>query len=163
ALGMSHANVYRHFASKAALRDAVVERWLQGVSGPLEAIGGADPPARLSAWLWGLIHAKRRKVLDDPGMFATYHVIAQAAHAVVDQHVAELRRQIAAIIRAGIADGSFGPRNPDLAAGAVLMATLPFHHPHFLQDKLVRPSDDEVEAAIRLLLAGLRAGATRPA
>jgi len=28
ALGMSHANVYRHFDSKAALRDAVVERWL---------------------------------------------------------------------------------------------------------------------------------------
>ena len=28
ALGVSHGSVYRHFASKAALRDAVAERWL---------------------------------------------------------------------------------------------------------------------------------------
>ena len=28
ALGVSHGNVYRHFPSNAALRDAVTERWL---------------------------------------------------------------------------------------------------------------------------------------
>ena len=28
ALGVSHGSVYRHFPSKAALRDAVTERWL---------------------------------------------------------------------------------------------------------------------------------------
>ncbi len=32
ALGMSHANVYRHFASKAELRDVVAERWLHSVT-----------------------------------------------------------------------------------------------------------------------------------
>ena len=38
ALDVSHGSVYRHFPSKAALRDAVTERWLARVSEPLEVI-----------------------------------------------------------------------------------------------------------------------------
>ena len=38
ALNVSHGSVYRHFPSKAALRDAVTERWLARVSEPLEAV-----------------------------------------------------------------------------------------------------------------------------
>ena len=38
ALKVSHASVYRHFPSKAALRDAVTERWLARISAALEAI-----------------------------------------------------------------------------------------------------------------------------
>ena len=45
ALGVSHGSVYRHFASKAALRDAVTGRWLDRVSGPLQKIVAADAPA----------------------------------------------------------------------------------------------------------------------
>ncbi len=45
ALGVSHGSVYRHFDSKAALRDAVVERWLARGTGELTAIAFADDPA----------------------------------------------------------------------------------------------------------------------
>ncbi len=45
ALGVSHGSVYRHFSSKAALRDAVTERWLARVSDPL-ARDRRAPPAR---------------------------------------------------------------------------------------------------------------------
>ena len=38
ALGVSHGSVYRHFPSKAALRDAVPERWLHRISEPLAAV-----------------------------------------------------------------------------------------------------------------------------
>jgi len=52
ALGVSHGSVYRHFPSKAALRDAVAERWLKRVSQPLEKIvASAGPaPVRLRKW-----------------------------------------------------------------------------------------------------------------
>lgn len=157
ALGMSHANVYRHFESKATLRDAVVERWLHNVSAPLATIAGSDtdPPARLSAWLWALIHAKRRKVLDDPEMFATYHLVATEAREVVEQHIRGLKSQVAGIIQDGINSGSFAPRDAQAAAGAVLNATAPFHHPLFLRDPVMRAGDAEATVAIELLLAGL--------
>ena len=38
ALGVSHGSVYRHFASKAELRDAVTRVWLARINDPLEAV-----------------------------------------------------------------------------------------------------------------------------
>src|SRR5437660_963924 len=66
-LGMSHANVYRHFASKTALQEAVAERWLARISEPLARVasGPAGAEEKLSAWVNALIRAKRRKVLED--------------------------------------------------------------------------------------------------
>jgi len=37
-LEVSHGTIYRHFPSKAALRDTVAERWLHRVSTPLAVI-----------------------------------------------------------------------------------------------------------------------------
>src|SRR5258708_23921591 len=75
ALGVSHGSVYRHFASKAELRDAVTERWLARVSAPLDAIVQETGPApqRLRRWLARLVAIKPPKALDDPDMFPTSH------------------------------------------------------------------------------------------
>src|SRR6266542_6249936 len=68
ALGVSHGSVYRHFPSKAALRDAVTERWLARVAAPLAAVAAEDGPApeRLRRWLDLLVASKRQRALDDP-------------------------------------------------------------------------------------------------
>ena len=53
-LGVSHGSVYRHFPSKAALREAVIRRWLDQVRDELAAAArnSALPPAeRLRALL----------------------------------------------------------------------------------------------------------------
>ena len=49
ALGVSHGSVYRHFPSKAALRDAVTERWLARISTPLAAVAAEAGPAPAAA------------------------------------------------------------------------------------------------------------------
>ena len=50
ALGISHANIYRHFPSKKALLDAVAARWLERVTAPLAGHrGGPDPPGHGTA------------------------------------------------------------------------------------------------------------------
>lgn len=160
ALDMSHANVYRHFASKAALQDAVAQRWLKKVSEPLAAIAQQQgkAAARLENWVLTLAAAKRAKVLDDPELFATYHAVVQAVRTVIDEHVAELRRQLARIIKDGIAQGEFKVSDPDAAALAVLQATAMFHHPHHVRESGGRPNAHEIRAVLKLLLAGLRAG-----
>src|SRR6188474_234799 len=99
ALGVSHGSVYRHFPSKAALRDAVTERWLAAVSDPLEAIAAETGPAseRLRRWFDLLISTKRRRALDDPELFATYHELATESREVITAHIDILIGQLTRI------------------------------------------------------------------
>src|SRR5277367_1381333 len=63
ALGVSHAAVYRHVASKAELRDLVVGRWIEETMPPLRAIAAKSGPApqRLRRLLDAMIAVKRRR------------------------------------------------------------------------------------------------------
>src|ERR1700682_5383717 len=81
ALDVSHGSVYRHFPSKASLRDAVAKRWLDRVSAPLEkmAEGSGPAPARLEHWLRALFAIKYKKVWASRAMLATYMTLARGA------------------------------------------------------------------------------------
>ena len=83
ALNVSHGSVYRHFPSKASLREAVAKRWLDRASAPLTKIAEASgpAPARLERWLRALFAAKHERFSEDPEMFATYLTLAREAHA----------------------------------------------------------------------------------
>ena len=158
ALDVSHGTIYRYYPSKLALRDAVTARWLHRVAVPLQAIAGERGPAaaRLRRWLDALMAIKRRKVLDDPELFATYHALAEDARAVIAQHVAELVGQLARIIRDGVTDGSFRMVDPDAAAAAVFRATALFHHPVHAAEWSDPGIDAAFEGVWGLVLEGLR-------
>lgn len=155
ALGLSHAAVYKYFDTKAALQEAVAERWLARVSTPLGAIASGNGTAekKLRDWMRTLVEIKRRKVLDDPEMFGTYHALAETAGGAVSRHVEELERQLAHIIREGMESGDFRVSDARNAAVAVFNATARFHHPHFVRQ--TPPQDADVTAVLDLLVAGL--------
>lgn len=161
ALGMSHGNVYRYFASKRDLLDAVAARWLHAISGPLEPIIIERRPAadRLRRWFKALLAAKRRKVLDDPELFTMYQSIAEGAHGVVGEHVATLHRELAAILADGVRRKEFKIKDPKAAAQAVFDAATRFHHPSHVARDRNRPVGQELERVLALVLAGLRTGA----
>jgi AcrR family transcriptional regulator len=159
ALGVSHGSVYRHFASKAELRDAVIERWLARVSAPLDAIVSETGPApqRLRRWLGALIDAKRRKVGDDPEMFATYYTLARESRIMVTGHITTLITQAAAIIQDGIKRGEFQAADPLATARAVLDATGRFHNPAHAAEWSDPQIDQAFESVWALVLRGLAA------
>src|SRR5947208_7859311 len=92
ALDVSHGSVYRHFPSKASLRDAVAKRWLARVSTPLQKIAQEQgpAPARLERWLRAVFAAKHKKVCNDPEMFATYLALARQARDAVRAYTENL-------------------------------------------------------------------------
>ena len=45
ALDVSHGSVYRHFPSKASLREAVARRWLDRANAPLQKVAESTGPA----------------------------------------------------------------------------------------------------------------------
>jgi AcrR family transcriptional regulator len=159
ALDVSHGSVYRHFPSKAALRDAVTARWLHRMAAPLEAVAttGDPPPERLRAWLDLLIASKRGQALEDPELFATYTTLAAQSREVVIAHVDELVRQLATIIADGMAAGDFAPGDPATAARAVFDATGRFHNPAHAAAWSEPGIDEAFEGVWALVLAGLRA------
>jgi AcrR family transcriptional regulator len=131
ALGVSHAAVYRHIATKAELRDLVVGRWVEATMSPLRAIAAQTDPApqRLRQLVDALIAVKRQRAAEDPELFAAYRSLAADAQSVVAALVDELVALAATIIRSGVEQGTFRTIDPVAAGRAVLLATTRFHHP----------------------------------
>ena len=159
ALDISHGSVYRHFPSKAALRDAVVERWLARISEPLHTIAHQNSPPfqRLKAWLDALVKDKRTRAAEDPELFASYMQLADNARAVITHHVDELVAQLAQIVTDGVEAGDFHiGTGVEANARAILHATAPFHNPVHV-NMWRRPTiDDEYDAVWQLIARGLR-------
>ncbi|MGV9452792.1 TetR family transcriptional regulator [Streptomyces sp. NPDC003635] len=160
ALGVSHGSVYRHFRTKAALREAVTKRWLDRTSEVLSGIvaeSGREPESRLEAWLLALFDAKRHKAGDDPELFATYTVLTTENSDAVDEHIDDLTGQLAEIVRSGVESGSFSSDDPLTTARAVFQATARFHDPGYHREWERPDAQSEFEAVVDLLVRGLRA------
>jgi AcrR family transcriptional regulator len=157
ALGVSHGSIYRHFPSKAALQDAITDRWLARKLMPLSTIANEDGSAteRLRRWLTLLGSTTRKNVLDDPELFAMHKELADSARDVVRTHVDHLVEQLTQIIRDGVAQGEFATNDPFVSARAVFTATTLFHDPAHVAVW----SDPAIEAAFdavwSLILVGL--------
>lgn len=161
ALGVSHGSVYRHFRTKAALREAVTKRWLDRTSEALAGIAtdpARPPQTRLRDWLAALFEAKRRKAGDDPELFATYLVLTKESGEAVGEHIADLTGQLATIITAGLASGAFTVPDPAVAARAVFQATGRFHDPGYLTVWERPDAQADFEELVELLVRGLAAG-----
>ena len=160
ALGVSHGTIYRHYASKAELRDAVTARWLARITEPLSPIaeGRGSPAKRLESWITRLASIKQEKARQDPELYATYLALAEEAREVTQAHVEELVGQLAKIIEDGIAAGEFAKSNPLRTAKAVFAATIRFHHPAHHKKWAAGDTNRDLKDVLRILLAGLKAG-----
>ena len=163
ALDVSHGSVYRHFPSKASLREAVAKRWLERVSAPLLEIaeGSGPAPARLDKWLRTLFAAKHKRVSEDPEMFATYLTLAREACKTVKAHKECLTDQVELILSDGVKQGAFQVTDAKATARAIFEATSRFHHPGHSEEWNDPQLSARIDAVLALLLRGLEAPRTR--
>jgi AcrR family transcriptional regulator len=159
ALDVSHGSVYRHFPSKASLRDAVAKRCLDRVNAPLAKIaeGSSPAPIRLERWLRAMFAIKHKKVCEDPEMFATYLTLAREARDVVKAHKDGLVDQIAPILSDGVQQGAFHVTDVKASARAIFEATSRFHHPAHCEEWGDPALSARIDVLLALLLRGLEA------
>jgi AcrR family transcriptional regulator len=159
ALDVSHGSVYRHFPSKASLRQAVAKRWLDRANAPLQKIAETTgpAPARLEKWLRTMFEIKYKKVSEDPEMFQTYLTLAREACEVVQAHKDRLVGQVADILSDGVKQGVFQVSDANIAARAVFDATTRYHHPAHCDDWSDPQTPARIDALLALLLRGLEA------
>jgi AcrR family transcriptional regulator len=158
ALDVSHGSVYRHFPSKASLREAVAKRWLDRVNAPLREIAAetGPAPARLERWLRTMIAIKHKKVSEDPEMFTTYLTLAREACKVVKAHKDGLVDQICQILADGVAEGTFAVIDLRASARAIFDATSRFHHPAHSDEWTDPAHPARIDAVLALLLKSLQ-------
>lgn len=157
ALKVSHGTVYRHFPSKAALKEAVAERWLHRLTEPLYVLQDQPGSAaeRVTAMLTALFRQKRETMRDDPEMFTMYSLLVEETVDAVTRHVDDLVAILRRIVEPGIESGEFISGDPGQIAAALFAATTKFHHPAHAKAWTNPAAEEELLALIHLLLAGL--------
>jgi AcrR family transcriptional regulator len=164
-LGMSPANVYRFFASKSAINEAITDRLLSGITGELEAI--ADSPGsaadRLHAML-RLLHARHLALFFDQKRMHDMVSAAMSEHwGVIAVFIGRIEAAMARVVADGVARGEFAPRDPAITARLLKQATLCWTHPALISEALAKRVQDEAQLAeeleqmLGLLIQGLMA------
>lgn len=159
ALQVSHGTLYRHFPSKASLREAVTERWLeQKIANPLANIVnavGESCATRLGLWLKTLVSNKHAYAMNDPEMFAMYVAVTGDASEMIEMHVDRLIRQIASIIEDGVRSKEFKEVNPLETARAIFLASSRFHHPAHYREWTAQRAEADFKIVLKLILDGI--------
>ncbi|MDE2363079.1 MAG: TetR family transcriptional regulator [Hyphomicrobiales bacterium] len=163
AAGMSHANVYRYFPSKAALLDEVTAAWLRPIEAEVRVIAeGPDPaPDKLERILFAIHRSYRNKLERDPVLFRLLVQAAESNTGVARKHRGRLQGAVQRTIEEGFAQGNFFPVDLRKALALVFDLTHRFVHPTAiaLDRDLLRPSVDTRAARVaRLLLQTLGNG-----
>lgn len=153
ALGVSHGSVYRHFPTKADLRDAVVDRWLQRMHPALAVIadGAGEAAERIRLLLWTLAETKWTRAQDDPEFFAAFSELAEEARTPVVAHIDFVVGRLAKVISEGVERGEIASADPKATALAVFDAMAKFHNPA-ARSAWIRPEIDESFANVWALL-----------
>ncbi|MEC2343670.1 TetR family transcriptional regulator [Paenibacillus barengoltzii] len=157
ALDVTHAALYRLYSNKAALKEAVVERWLERSLPPLQAVASEASPAseRLYRWLDTLRKFKRNRASQDPELFEMYSMLVEEAPEAIRVHRDHLLDQLTAIIEDGIQEGTIAKQDARAAANAVFTATAAFHHVAHAAEWELSDWDSRFEAVWRLISVGL--------
>jgi AcrR family transcriptional regulator len=122
--GVSKGAFYHHFATKQALFQEMLTRWLAALDAQLAAIrAGADDPARAIERMAQMLPAIFNEGRGQLPILFEFWTQAQREPAVWQAAIEPYRRYQAfftAVIRDGIAAGAFKPVDPELAAQSLV-------------------------------------------
>jgi AcrR family transcriptional regulator len=160
ALGVSHAALYGHFADKAALFDAVSQRWLTQFDFEQEALciekKSGDALKRLVQWFTHLHRMKVEKVKHEPELFKAFNYSAQTEKPFVKKHKATMHRQLSTIVSQAIDSGLIKGQSVDTVVELLFEATIGFHHPALVALSVGENREPLLRKLLDTLIDGLR-------
>lgn len=156
-LKVSHAALYNHFPDKAALLDAISERWLTRMDTILKLITQkkASPRQLIIEWFLKYHELKREKVLKDPEIFKTFNMAAELLKPFILKHLHNLNQQLLTLVEKAIAAGQIRGKSPEKVVQILLEATVSFHHPRMVLDHKDEKRELLLHKLIEVLLDGL--------
>ncbi|WP_374448984.1 TetR/AcrR family transcriptional regulator [Stella sp.] len=157
-LGMSPANVYRFFASKNALVEAICQQHLAHIHAELTQIAFAKAPVadRLERFVLSIIRYHKANFLNERRLHDIVLVAMEHSWDSIEEHKRALAGLIEAVVRSGIETGEVGDVDPQQTARVVFGCFTRFCHPLIIQQHVDDDLEGEAQATVRFLCRALR-------
>lgn len=156
-LKISHAALYNHFTDKAALLDAISERWLTQMDNILECITKKEvsPNNLIIEWFLKYHELKLEKVLTDPELFKSFNMAVELEKPFILKHLHNLDKQLFRLVQKSILAGKINRESPETVVQLLLEATMSFHHPRMVLDHKDENREPLLREILEILLSGL--------
>jgi AcrR family transcriptional regulator len=158
-LGMSPANVYRFFASKNAIVEAICQRCLNTLDENVWAIARSRGPSapRLERLFIEVMKYHRENLIAEKRVHDIVLVAMENQWEAIEAHIEAIRNAIELVLRDGIESGEFEPVDPRETSELIQRSMVMFCHPLMLAECVAEGSDTEAEAraSIRFLLRAI--------
>jgi AcrR family transcriptional regulator len=157
-LGMSPANIYRFFASKTEIQQALCGRML--ATSYNQAFQIMHQPISATERLRQWIHAQHKMtldvMLDDEKVHEMVVVAMERDWHVIDKHINRVHALAAEVIRQGIDAGEFPEQDADAASRCFGAATAILCHPQMVAQCLAKTNRATADELVEFALRGLQ-------
>jgi AcrR family transcriptional regulator len=156
-LGMSTANIYRFFASKVEIHQAICGRMLEACYDIVYQASRMPLSAsdRLRHYAHGHYRFTVETVLEEEKVNEMVIVAIERDWHVIEKHIDRIHAVVAEIIKDGIANGEFAEQDPVVAAKCFGASLISLNHPQVVAQCMAKENramaDDLIEFAIRAL------------
>jgi AcrR family transcriptional regulator len=158
ALGMSPANIYRFFASKAAINEAICEKHFAEVHGLLRAIMAEDRPAaaRLERFVLELHRYNKTRCVAERRLHDMVAAGMEENWSAVDRHIAAIHEMVAELVADGVRRGEFAKSvDPMDASNAICTACTGVLHPAIIAQFAHKDLEEDARRVVRYLIRAL--------
>jgi AcrR family transcriptional regulator len=156
-LGMSPANIYRFFSSKAEIHKALANRMLE-VTRAIAVANAARPVSALERLRDHFLEQHRITVetlLHENKVHEMVVVAIEEQWSVIESHIMQMRMIVADLVRQGIAAGEFRAQDADIASECLCDCIVTLCHPQIIAECLIEnrrtTPADLVDFALRAL------------
>lgn len=158
-LGMSPANIYRYFPSKAAINEALCQHALNECDAVLSTIvgGPGTAPERLAALIRTLHRHNRERFVGETRVHEMVCAAMEENWHAIEAHIRLVTRMVSGLVAEGVASGAFAPCAPDRTALTVVQACSCLFHPASVSECMRhgRDMDDMCERLVAFTLTAL--------
>ncbi|MGE0713927.1 MAG: TetR/AcrR family transcriptional regulator [Alphaproteobacteria bacterium] len=157
-LAMSPANVYRFFASKGALVEAICDLHLGRIQDAAMRIARGPGPAveRLERYVLANLQYHKENLLSGEKIFEIVEIAMDQHWEAIEQHKETMRTIIELIVRSGIDAGEFGPCDPREVSRLLFGCLMRFCHPLLVHQFVAEDLEAQARATVRFLALALR-------
>jgi AcrR family transcriptional regulator len=161
-LGMSPANIYRFFGSKAEIHVAVADHLIGEVETAAQRIASGPGSAtdRLRALVFCNETMNADRYLADRKMHDMVEAAIDEHWPTIDQHIDRMDAIIQTVVASGMESGEFARGDARLAAKLVHASLIRFFHPRMMVEHAGRAEPTSAQM-VEFCLAALRAGVSR--